>query len=139
MVGLIGNGDCAGLHGVIAVPPLIAQIGPLRFQLRAVGVGLAPRFVGTPLPAPGCAGVVSIAEPGAIVLLLDHRGERPDDGPVYAEFWRPLDVTETPLQGLVLIAPSASGRAPTFHVDRLSQLVTALLNLVCAQPHSAAS
>ncbi|HEY7296282.1 MAG TPA: hypothetical protein VH916_14650 [Dehalococcoidia bacterium] len=43
-----------------------------------------------------------------------------------AELWRPLDASETPLRGLVLLAPSHSGRAPAFHVDRLARLADAL-------------
>jgi hypothetical protein len=50
-----------------------ARIGPLRFELRAAGVGTAPRFEGTPLPALSCECVVSINERGTIYLLVDHR------------------------------------------------------------------
>ncbi len=110
-------------------PHPLARIGPLRFTLCAAGVGLAPRFAGTPLPALACERVVSVGERRELFLLLDHRGESDGDGPVYAELWRLLGSTESPLRGLVLIAPSASGRAPTFRVAGLGELADALLKL----------
>jgi hypothetical protein len=110
-------------------PHPLARIGPLRFRLCAAGVGLAPRFVGALLPAPVCEGVVvRVEEHGEIFLLLDHRREY-SDRPVYAELWRPLGLAEAPLRGLLLIAPSASGRAPAFRVERLGELADALLAL----------
>lgn len=104
----------------------LARVGWLRIALCAAGVGLAPRFAGTPLPALTGEEIVSVEEPGDFFLLLDHRSRQSRDGPIYAELWRPLGPAELPLRGLVLIAPSASNRAPTFRIARLARLAEAL-------------
>ena len=80
-----------------------ARVGPLDFVFAASGIATMPAIAGRPVHLLDTAPLLSVEEEGDIFLVLDHRGAK-TSRPAYVELWRPVSATETPVQGLFILA-----------------------------------